>query len=101
MSNSGYFSPFAPGAYSIGGNTIFTNGQPAVTGLEGLAEDGNASGYANVFNTPNGAGSPGPIFPSGSYSFTFSANETDNLSFALMLVQSNDWFVGADPINLF
>lgn len=101
MSNSGYFSPFAPGAYSIGGNTIFMNGQPAVTGLEGLAEDGNASGYANVFNTPNGAGSPGPIFPSGSYSFTFSANETDNLSFALMLVQSNDWFVGADAINLF
>lgn len=98
---SGFVSPFAPGAYSIGDNTIFTEGSAASAALEALAEDGNASGFTNVFNTPVGASDPGAILPGGSYSFTFTAEEGDVLSFATMLVQTNDWFIGGDAIELF
>ncbi len=98
---SGYVSPYAPGTYAIGENTIFTDGSAASEALENLAEDGNVSGYMNVFNTPVGSSNPGPILPTNSYSFTFTAEAGDKLSFATMLIQSNDWFIGADEINLF
>ena len=99
---SGLVSPFAPGAYSVGtSNTVFVSGEMSSDALEALAEDGDASGFANVFNTPDGASGPGPIFPNGSYSFSFSATEGDRLSLATMLVQSNDWFVGLNNIDLF
>ncbi len=98
--NSGYVSPFAPGSYGIN-DAVFTSGEVASNALESLAEDGNPSGFELVFNTPVGGGSPGPVFPGSSYSFDFSATEGDILSFATMLVQSNDWFVGADDIELF
>ena len=101
-SKSGFVSPFAPGAYSIGTiNEIFTTINTANTALENLAEDGNPSGFMNVFNTPKGSSSAGALFPNSSYSFTFTANEGDSLSFGLMLVQSNDWFFGIDNITLF
>ena len=35
-----------------------------------------------------------PLRTMGTYSFEFSAKESDNLSFATMFVQSNDWFIG-------
>ena len=99
---SGFFSPFAPGAYSVGStNEVFMSGQPASAALEALAEDGDPSGFAHVFNTPEGATKPGPLLPGGSYSLSFDAEEGDQLSLALMLVQSNDWFVGVDKIDLF
>lgn len=101
-SKSGLVSPFAPGAFSVGmTNEIFMSGGFASGALEALAEDGDPSGFANVFNTPVGAGGPGPLFPMGSYSFEVSAEEGDKLSFATMLVQSNDWFFSADNIELF
>ena len=97
---SGYVSPFAPGAYGIN-DAVFTVGEVASEALEALAEDGNASGFVQVFNTPVDGGSPGPIFPGNSYTFEFEAAEGDVLSFTTMLVQSNDWFIGADDIELF
>ncbi len=101
-SNSGLVIPFAPGAYATGAqNDIFTVGAKASAALEALAEDGMASGFTQVFNTPEGASSPGPLTPGGKYSFTFTAEEGDNLSFALMFVQSNDWFAGVDNIALY
>ena len=100
-SKSGFVSPFAPGAYMIGDPAVFKMGDAASAALEALAEDGNPSGFTNVFNTPDGASGPGPIFPGGAYSFSFTAEEGDNLSFATMLVQSNDWFIGANAIALF
>ncbi len=101
-SKSGFFSPFTPGAYSIGNsNDIFTLGRAADSALESLAEDGVTSGYTNVFNTPVGSTSPGPLLPGASYSFNFSAEEGQNLSFVSMFVQSNDWFVGLDNLPLF
>ena len=99
-SNSGLVSPFAPGAYGIN-SAVFTVGQTSPAALEALAEDGDPSGFSNAFNTPVGASNPAPIFPGESYSFSFSAEEGNILSFATMLVQSNDWFVGANNIALF
>ena len=99
-SKTGFFSPFAPGAFGIN-DAVFTANATASSALEMLAEDGNPSGFTNVFNTPEGASSPGPLLPGGKYTFTFSAEEGDVLSFATMLVQSNDWFVGGNDIQLF
>ncbi|RPG36800.1 MAG: hypothetical protein CBB72_003570 [Muricauda sp. TMED12] len=97
---SGLVSPFAPGAYDIN-NAVFVIGESATEALEALAEDGNPSGFSNIFNIPVGASGPGPIFPGESYSFEFTASEGDVLSFATMLVQSNDWFIGTNDIELF
>jgi len=53
---------------------------------------------SGVFNTPDGAAAPAPIFPGEFYEFTFTAgpNVTPgsgmNLSFATMFIQSNDLF---------
>ncbi|TJY32184.1 spondin domain-containing protein [Pontimicrobium aquaticum] len=99
--NTGLVSPFAPGAYNIGQNTLFTIGSSASAEMEALGEDGNVSGFTNVYNTPDGASAPGPIFPGQSYSFSFNAANGDALSIALMLVQSNDWVIALDEISLF
>ena len=100
--NTGFVSPFAPGGYSIGqNNEVFNLGGTASSALEAMAEDGDASGYPMHFNTPDGASGPGPIFPGGSYSFSFDAEEGDKFSLGLMLVQSNDWFAGVNEIDLY
>jgi hypothetical protein len=53
---------------------------------------------SGVFNTPVGANSPGPLPPGGAYEWSFRAMPGDRLSFATMLVQSNDWFFApAEP----
>lgn len=59
----------------------------------------NVSGQAigtssGVFNTPIGAEEPGPAFPESGYQFEINAEAGDYLSFATMLVQSNDLFFG-------
>ncbi len=106
--NSGYVSPFAPGVFVVaasGSMPLFVNGNPDLgEGLEALAEDGDPSGLAaalagkagvmssGVFNTPVGAGGPGPLMPGSSYSFEITASEGDSFNFATMLVQSNDLF---------
>lgn len=52
---------------------------------------------SGVFNRPVG-GSAGPLAPGGAYEWTFRAMPGDSLSFATMLVQSNDWFFApAEP----
>jgi hypothetical protein len=50
--------------------------------------------YSGVFNTPVGATDPGPAFPGDAYEWTFYGDPGDNLTFATMFVQSNDWFFG-------
>jgi hypothetical protein len=49
---------------------------------------------SGVFNTPVGADEPGPAFPGAAYEWTFYGDPGDNLTFATMFVQSNDWFFG-------
>ncbi len=45
-----------------------------------------------VFNTPAGADEPGPVLPGHAYEISFSAEPGQQLSFATMMVQSNDRF---------
>ncbi|MFT5315539.1 MAG: hypothetical protein ACI9UK_001371 [Candidatus Krumholzibacteriia bacterium] len=112
---TGLVSPLAPGAYAVHSNgmPIFTSGMAdGGYGLEGLAEDGSAGPLSTwletatgvsgsgVFSTPVGSGGPGPLLPGNSYSFTFEAEEGDRLSFATMLIQSNDLFFGFGEAGL-
>jgi len=99
--NSGYVSPFAPGAFSLGHDEIFKDGQPASDALEHAAEDGDPSGFMNVFNTPVGAVAPGPIFPGQKFEVMIEATKGDKLSFETMLGQSNDLFVGVEGVSIF
>src|SRR6476660_537400 len=84
---------------------LFTEGKPALKGLEMQAEDGDPSGLASVlmmshhasslhgvFNTPIGMMSPGPIRPGDNYEFSFTASPGMKLSLTMMNGQSNDEF---------
>jgi len=106
--NSGYVSPLAPGAWAVhasGTTPIFTNNTSDMgEGLEDLAENGDPSALAaslmsktgvsssGAFNTPTGSAGPGALLPGNSYEFSFEAEEGDYLSFATMLVHTNDLF---------
>jgi hypothetical protein len=106
--NSGYVSPLAPGAWAVhasGESPVFRTGQAdRGEGLESLAEDGDPTTLASslagmtgvsasgAFNTPAGASGPGPLLPGSRYEFSFEAEEGEYLSFATMLVHSNDLF---------
>jgi hypothetical protein len=112
--------PFAlsPGFWAVHMQEVrfFNEGKVmAPNGLEMQAEDGNPAGMVDflmghhsgmqhgVFNTPNGAETPGPIGPGGTFEFTFNAKPGMKLSLITMFGQSNDWFYAADPdgIKLF
>ncbi len=102
---------FAPGIWVLHAQPapLFQPGEPDRNfGLQALAEDGNPAVLAgslttlgrhhDVFDTPKGSDEPGPLLPGARYSFTVRAvpGYEPNLSFALMFVQSNDWFIGTD-----
>ena len=106
---TGLTSPIAPGVFAVhtGAGVLFDDGASASDGLESLAEDGDPATIATelasvdgvasgAFATPVGGSAPAPAFPGESYSFTFDANPGDYLSFATMLVQSNDLFYAPD-----
>ena len=106
---TGLTSPIAPGVFAVhtGAGVLFDDGATASAGLESLAEDGDPATLATelasvdgvasgAFATPVGASAAAPAFPGESYSFTFDANPGDYLSFATMLVQSNDLFYAPD-----
>ncbi|MGW8313967.1 MAG: spondin domain-containing protein [Bacteroidales bacterium] len=115
--HSGYVSPIAPGVWVLhwqGQKPIFKEGKPDEgKGLEMLSEVGDPSalyaslaseGYeTGVYNTPDGAGSPGPLFPGHTYTFTIEAKVGEYLSLASMLGKSNDLFLapGEKGIRLF
>ena len=98
---------FAPGAWVLHSepDPLFTNGEAdRGEGLEILAEDGDptmlaasmrAQGLqAGVFERPVCADTPRPLRSLEFYEFEVAASpETPYLSFATMLVQSNDLFV--------
>lgn len=113
MMNTGLVSPFAPGVYAIyqGLNPVFKDNKEASDALEALAEDGDPSlfnfddmgnvEYWAAFTTPTTGSAPAPLFPAESYEFSFTASQGDVLSFATMLVQSNDLFIAPEGISLF
>ncbi len=107
-------TPFAPGVWVLHSEAgpLFTTGEAdRGYGLEALAEDGDPSQlaaalsdmelHAGVFNTPAGSDAPGVLLPGGAYEFEVKATpDTPYLSFATMLVQSNDLFVGPDEMGI-
>lgn len=116
---TGYSSPLAPGLVAIhvsGVKPLFDmNEADREQGLEELAEDGDPGplntnvsmldGVANtmIFNMPDGESAPGPLMGGATYSITFEAEEGDYLSFASMLIHTNDLFFspGEGGIALF
>jgi hypothetical protein len=111
--NAGLVSPFAPGVYAVyhGMNPIFIPGEEASEALEALAEDGDVSMFDfsgkptisawGTFMTPVDGSGPGPVFPGQKYEVSFKASAGEVLSFATMLVQTNDVFVAPEGISLF
>ena len=111
--------PFAlsPGLYVVNekGAVLFREGRRADAGLEAQAEDGNAEALVKsfesmnheasrygVFNTPEGAGAPGPIGPGAAYEFNVSATPKMKLTLVTMFGQSNDYFYATEqPVELF
>ena len=110
--------PLSPGVWAVHNSRgpLFTVGAvDRGDGLEAISEDGDPSGLAgvlatqsgilasNLFNTPVGAGGPGPLLPGGAYEFTFDAFPGSYFSFATMFVPSNDLFFapGESGIKLF
>lgn len=63
--------------------------------IENIAEFPVAD--SGVFNTPIDGTEPGPALPGSGYSFVVAAAPGQQLSFATMLVQSNDWFIAPLP----
>ena len=55
---------------------------------------------SGVFNTPVGAGSPGPATNGNEYQFMVAGGEGMYLSFATMYGQSNDLFFGPDGMGI-
>ncbi|QXP59478.1 spondin domain-containing protein [Olleya sp. HaHaR_3_96] len=104
--NTGVTFPSSPGIWVVHeGNSmpLFTSGSADYDlGLENIAEDGNVSVLSDnlsalegqisgdVFNTPVGNSAPGPLLPGGIYSFSFTAETGNSLSFASMLAATND-----------
>ena len=103
------FAPGAAAVHAAGSGPFFVTGEPANPGLEIMAEDGGGDLLASeadarrgtettyTFAVPDGADSPGPLTPGGSYSFEIVAEEGDYMSLATMFVQSNDLFVAPSP----
>ena len=111
--------PFAlsPGLYVVNerGAVLFREGRRAGAGIEAQAEDGNpealvksfeamnrAAGWYGVFNTPTGAGAPGPVGPGAAYEFNVNAAPKMKLTLVTMFGQSNDYFYATEkPVELF
>lgn len=115
--DSGFATPLAPGVWVLHpeGTPLFQPGAPDPgLGLEALAEDGDPAPLAaaladrgltvGIFDTPVGASGPGPLFPGEAYEFEVTGTKAVRyLSFASMVVQSNDLFIAPGPsgIDLF
>jgi len=108
---SGVVTPLAPGVAVVldTGTELFASGAADDgSGLEALAEDGNAGPYGEntggaIFAIPAGQSEPGPLFPGDTYTVEIEAEAAQSMTFATMFVQSNDWFfsLGGGGIPLF
>ncbi|MGK7396685.1 MAG: spondin domain-containing protein [Candidatus Cyclobacteriaceae bacterium M3_2C_046] len=110
--NSGLVSPISPGAFAVhypGIMPLFTGGEPALhNGLEEIAEDGSPEMMLNYLDGLAGVKQhgiiitdpPAPVFPGQAVSFSFYASGPSYLNFAVMLIQSNDYFFAFDDTGL-
>ncbi|MGA7305630.1 MAG: spondin domain-containing protein [Rhodothermales bacterium] len=75
-----------------GSNEIAISFQGVDDTLQTINELYRPDSLRGVFNTPDGADSPGPILPGQSYSFSFGAAPGSYFSFETMFGESNDLF---------
>ena len=107
--NSSLPTPIAPVAAVAhhGPNPLFTAGTDTrAEGLEMLAEDGGPGVVVETVGgvaatMPEAASEARPAFPGEAYEFTIEASPGYRLSLATMFVQSNDWFLALDGVDLF
>ena len=104
--------PLSPGAYAVHTDAVqlYTEGEAASAGIEGIAEDGTPTALADALDGLDGVSAsaafgdapigPTPDDTNNSYSFSFEATSGDRLSFATMYVQSNDFYYGFAPEGL-
>lgn len=93
--------PVAPGAYAVVSKdaTIFRTGSSAgASGLEALAEDGNADPLIAFLKSQPDVKQAGLFVPG--QAFTVAAEPGDRLVFAAMFVESNDLFFGSDSAGI-
>jgi len=98
--NDGNTYPSVADAISV---TLTANGGNEFTArIENVGASFDFIG-SGIFNTPVGAGAPGPIGPGASYEVNFDAAPGSKLTFANMFIPSNDFFYGpdGDGIELF
>ncbi len=105
-----HLTPFWIGFHD-GNFDVFSAGESSSGALESLAEDGNTGPLTDDFDdaveggtqaTVTGPGDPPVFFPGNASSMTFSLDRTSSynryLSFASMVIPSNDAFIGnSDP----
>jgi hypothetical protein len=99
----GALAPLAWAVYPAGGS-LFTTGSLATGGLEALAEDGDPEGLIEGLTTALSKGHlTDPLAPGETASFSFNASPGSVLSFASMVVETNDVFVGPEKnhVDLF
>lgn len=75
-----------------GSNEIALSFQGVDDSLQTIDELYNPDSLRGLFNTPDGADSPGPILPGQSYTFSFRAAPGSYFSFETMFGESNDLF---------
>jgi hypothetical protein len=105
-------TPLTPVAWALHDDSfsLFDMGAPASSELERLAEDGDpaplagmlaqhaAVGDSSVEAIPVGANEAGPLLPGASYAFSVAPSTSERyLSFASMVVHSNDTFLSVLP----
>lgn len=76
------------------GGTAAQEGQTFVISVDNTGHFPYSS--SGAFNTPAGSSGAGPALPGDAYRFSFNAAPGENVSFATMFVQSNDWFFAPD-----
>jgi hypothetical protein len=116
---TGLATPISPGVLVVHRDAapIFTLGEKdRGQGLERIAEDGYAMPLRtslgnttttdaalkdlDLFDTPVGRDTTGPVKPGGAYDVDISAVPGDRLSFVTMFGWSNDWFFGTPENGL-
>lgn len=96
-------SALAPLAWGVfkEGESLFTSGAFASEGLQALAEDGNPEGLIDGLTTALTKGHlTKPLAPGETVSFAFKAIPGSVLSFASMVVETNDVFVGLEKNHM-